>query len=221
MLMPVGRPVSAIAAGYLRCSALFRCLVFRWRSLALICGIVALKKIKADPTLSGKGRAWFGIIVGGSMIVVSLAVIWFLHDCRRCDGAALRRERWRGNGRAIRIDPEAEEDRFDRFRLIGWWDQERLRAARVLVVGAGALGNEIIKNLALLGVGRLFVADRDRSSGRTSRDRCCFAMPTAGGARRRWRRSGPASFIRTCGYRSLTATLCMISGWVFIAGPTW
>jgi adenylyltransferase/sulfurtransferase len=62
----------------------------------------------------------------------------------------------------LRVDPDAEEGRFDRFRLIGWWDQERLRSARVLVVGAGALGNEIIKNLALLGVGQLFVADRDR-----------------------------------------------------------
>jgi adenylyltransferase/sulfurtransferase len=56
----------------------------------------------------------------------------------------------------------AQDDRFHRFRLIGWWDQARLARARVLVVGAGALGNEIIKNLALLGVGRLFVADLDR-----------------------------------------------------------
>jgi adenylyltransferase/sulfurtransferase len=32
----------------------------------------------------------------------------------------------------------------------------------VLVVGAGALGNEVIKNLALLGVGRLTILDRDR-----------------------------------------------------------
>jgi adenylyltransferase/sulfurtransferase len=56
----------------------------------------------------------------------------------------------------------AQEDRFHRFRLIGWWDQARLRRARVLVVGAGALGNEIIKNLALLGVGNLFIADLDR-----------------------------------------------------------
>jgi molybdopterin/thiamine biosynthesis adenylyltransferase len=63
---------------------------------------------------------------------------------------------------ALRIDLAETEDRFSRFRLISWWDQEKLRNARVLVIGAGALGNEIIKNLALLGVGRLFVADRDR-----------------------------------------------------------
>ena len=53
------------------------------------------------------------------------------------------------------------EDRFARFRLISWWDQERLAGARVVVMGAGALGNEILKDLALLGVGRVFVADRD------------------------------------------------------------
>src|SRR5678816_2157139 len=54
------------------------------------------------------------------------------------------------------------DGRFDRFKLIGWWDQQRLARARVLVIGAGALGNEIIKNLALLGVGQLLIADMDR-----------------------------------------------------------
>jgi adenylyltransferase/sulfurtransferase len=65
----------------------------------------------------------------------------------------------------IHIPPDAPggaDDRFHRFKLIGWWDQCKLARARVLVVGAGALGNEIIKNLALLGVGRLFIADLDR-----------------------------------------------------------
>jgi molybdopterin/thiamine biosynthesis adenylyltransferase len=56
----------------------------------------------------------------------------------------------------------SHEDRFDRFRLIGWWDQSKLSAAKVLVVGAGALGNEIVKNLSLLGIGNILIADMDR-----------------------------------------------------------
>ena len=52
-------------------------------------------------------------------------------------------------------------DRYGRLRLISWWRQEKLAAAKVLVVGAGALGNEVLKNLALLGAGRVFVIDYD------------------------------------------------------------
>src|SRR6202012_4463308 len=55
-----------------------------------------------------------------------------------------------------------EQDRFHRFRLISWWDQAKLSKAKVLVIGAGALGNEIVKNLALLGVGNVVIADLDR-----------------------------------------------------------
>ncbi len=54
-----------------------------------------------------------------------------------------------------------DDDRYSRLRLIPWWRQERLAAARVLVVGAGALGNEVLKNLALLGVGFVSVIDLD------------------------------------------------------------
>ena len=42
----------------------------------------------------------------------------------------------------------AGEERFERFKLINWWDQKKLRNAKILVVGSGALGNEILKNLA-------------------------------------------------------------------------
>src|SRR5258708_16714893 len=54
------------------------------------------------------------------------------------------------------------EGRFARFEAIEWWDQARVEKARVLVVGAGALGNEVIKNLALLGIGHIVVVDKDR-----------------------------------------------------------
>ncbi|NQU43016.1 ThiF family adenylyltransferase [bacterium] len=54
-----------------------------------------------------------------------------------------------------------ENDRFHRLKLIRWWNQDRLRSARILVIGAGALGNEIIKNLALLGIGNVFIVDLD------------------------------------------------------------
>jgi len=58
-------------------------------------------------------------------------------------------------------DAEAEDGRFSRFELIGWWDQTKLSNAKVVVIGAGAIGNELVKNLALLGIGNLFVADMD------------------------------------------------------------
>ena len=57
---------------------------------------------------------------------------------------------------------QIQEGRFARLEAIEWWDQPLVARSRVLVVGAGALGNEVIKNLALLGVGEVVVVDMDR-----------------------------------------------------------
>lgn len=48
------------------------------------------------------------------------------------------------------------------FTLLSWFKQDKVKNAKVLVVGAGALGNEVIKNLALFGVGTIYVCDFDR-----------------------------------------------------------
>ncbi len=59
---------------------------------------------------------------------------------------------------------EEQEGFFDRQQLISWWNPEILQSAKVMVVGAGAIGNETLKNLALLGVGNIFIVDFDQIS---------------------------------------------------------
>lgn len=51
--------------------------------------------------------------------------------------------------------------------------QKLLREAKAFIAGAGALGNETSKNLALMGVGRLTIADHDRVET-SNLSRCVF-----------------------------------------------
>lgn len=48
------------------------------------------------------------------------------------------------------------------FTLLSWFKKDKVSNARVLVAGAGALGNEVVKDLTLFGVGHIFVVDFDR-----------------------------------------------------------
>lgn len=57
------------------------------------------------------------------------------------------------------IDPT--RDRYQALAISSMWKIETVRAARALVVGAGALGNEVTKNLAMMGVRLIVVLDRD------------------------------------------------------------
>jgi molybdopterin/thiamine biosynthesis adenylyltransferase/DNA-binding transcriptional regulator YhcF (GntR family) len=57
--------------------------------------------------------------------------------------------------------PNLHTDRLGTFEFISWWERKKVADAKVLVVGAGALGNEVIKNLALMGIGQLYIVDFD------------------------------------------------------------
>jgi molybdopterin/thiamine biosynthesis adenylyltransferase/DNA-binding transcriptional regulator YhcF (GntR family) len=57
--------------------------------------------------------------------------------------------------------PNLRQDRLGTFDLISWWERDKVQAAKVMVVGAGALGNEVAKNLALMGMGHIFILDFD------------------------------------------------------------
>lgn len=48
------------------------------------------------------------------------------------------------------------------YTLLSWFKKEKVKNARVLVAGAGALGNEVVKNLALFGIGQIYVVDFDQ-----------------------------------------------------------
>ena len=58
--------------------------------------------------------------------------------------------------------PNLRKDRLGTFEFISWWEREKVQNAKVMVIGAGALGNEVIKNLALMGIGNLFIVDFDK-----------------------------------------------------------
>jgi len=59
------------------------------------------------------------------------------------------------------IIPNLKKDRLGTFEFISWWEREKVENAKVMVVGAGALGNEVIKNLVLMGIGHIFIVDFD------------------------------------------------------------
>lgn len=76
-----------------------------------------------------------------------------------------------------------ERDRHDRTRR--WLGTENLAAIRsgtVLMVGAGAIGNEVCKNLGLLGIGKIILVDPDKVAA-SNLNRCVFFRPEDDGVK--------------------------------------
>ena len=74
------------------------------------------------------------------------------------------------------VSEDVDADRFDRQKRVTQWDQAAIGKQDVLVIGAGALGNEVCKLLFQLGVGRVRVVDFDAVI-EANLNRCVFFTP--------------------------------------------
>lgn len=54
-----------------------------------------------------------------------------------------------------------DDDKYDRQKRILGWDQNKISNATIMVIGAGATGNELVKNLVLTGIGKIILIDYD------------------------------------------------------------
>jgi adenylyltransferase/sulfurtransferase len=97
------------------------------------------------------------------------------------------------------LDPNVVESSRDYSRLDATiFNRARLSALNVMVVGAGALGNEVIKNLTLLGVGTTYIVDRDLIESSNLTRSVLFCVPQIAQiiSNRTWKAEFAASRVR-------------------------
>lgn len=66
-----------------------------------------------------------------------------------------------------------DDDRFERSKRLGWFNLKKVEKIRVLVVGAGAIGNETVKDLVLSGFHHIALVDMDYVV-KSNLNRCVF-----------------------------------------------
>lgn len=74
---------------------------------------------------------------------------------------------------------------FEPYSKLSWFRRERVAAARVMVAGCGALGNEVVKNLALFGIGHIVLVDFDRVEENNLSRSILFSRGDAAAGRRK------------------------------------
>lgn len=135
-----------------------------WAALAVVWAGIVLAHLlapAAGTALGGSARGW---IVAGGLAALVLAYRVLLARLRARAAPAPKPTPTPAPAPGM---AEGELDRYARhlvLREIGGPGQMRLRAAHVLVVGAGGLGAPVCLYLAAAGVGRITVADDDQVS---------------------------------------------------------
>lgn len=66
-----------------------------------------------------------------------------------------------------------KEDRYGRSKRIDWLNVDPISKSKALVVGAGAIGNEVCKNLPLSSYKNITIVDMDHVE-RSNLNRCLF-----------------------------------------------
>lgn len=86
-------------------------------------------------------------------------------------------------------------ERYSRHNLIDWFSRETLARTKSIVIGAGAVGNEVIKNLALLGSARSASSILTRSKSTILHVAFCLESKISDALRRKWPQSEPQGWM--------------------------
>ena len=125
--------------------------------ILLYCGIGEVSRIAAR-SLTERGYTGFVSLLGGF-------------------------RRWRSEERPVVAADSGTSDRYDRHtRLAGFGEdgQSKIRAASVLVVGAGGLGSPVIQYLSAAGIGTIAIVDGDTVDSTNLQRQVLFDESTVG-----------------------------------------
>jgi adenylyltransferase/sulfurtransferase len=101
-------------------------------------------------------------------------------NCERCAAPSSDAHAEHSHGHNHTQAPVADYSRQMALESVGAAGQERLRAARVLVVGAGGLGVPVLTYLAGAGIGQLGIVDGDRLEPSNLHRQTLYALADSG-----------------------------------------